>query len=256
MAPFYHTHRVSYHLFYRYYSTLYKKLIHPGLASSQKIADFLNLVYRSIRLDSCEPRARAFIKRLLQLCLHQTAALACSVLLLVSELLRRRPELARLAGLPVPPAESWGGEEDSDEEETPRDVPLSEEEGEEDGKAEGEGQQPPAAGWQFVSGGGRSAGGSRRRYDPLYREPRWCRAERAALVELAPLSRHLHPSLALFAGQLTAGKPPTYTGNPLQDFQLMHFLNRWDTATGVGGLWMGTAWSWFVVMECVPLSTG
>ena len=216
-----------YHLFCRYYSALYKKLIHPGLASSQKIADFLNLVYRSIRLDSCEPRARAFIKRLLQLCLHQTAALACSILLLVSELLRRKPELARLTGLPVPESERWGGEEDSDGEEAPRDVPLSEEEGE--GK-EGEREEDPqpAAGWQFVSRSGRPAGSSRRRYDPLYREPRWCRAERAGLVELAPLARHLHPSLALFAAQLTAGKPPTYTGNPLHDFQLMHFLNRWD----------------------------
>ncbi|XP_043228806.1 CCAAT/enhancer-binding protein zeta-like [Amphibalanus amphitrite] len=213
----------------RYYSTLYKKLVHPGLATSQKVADFLNLVYRSIRLDPCEPRARAFIKRLLQACLHQTAALACSVLLLVSELLKRRPELARLSGLPAPPAESWSDRPDGeaeDDEEAPRDVPLSDEErgGDEDGPAA---VPPPPAGWQFVATGGATAAGrERRRYDPLYREPRWCRAERAALHELAPLARHLHPTLALFAGQLLTGQKPTYTGNPLHDFQLMHFLNR------------------------------
>ena len=200
------------------------------------MADFLNLVYRSVRLDPCEPRARAFIKRLLQCCLHQTAALACSVLLLVSELLRRRPELARLEGLPAPPADAWAdgeGDEDGDEE-APKDVPLSDEE-REDGPEEGVAKDakilapaaPTPAGWQFAKGGGAAAAGrERRRYDPLYREPRWCRAERAALHELAPLARHLHPTLALFATQLTEGQTVNYSGNPLHDFQLMHFLNR------------------------------
>ncbi|XP_037090625.1 CCAAT/enhancer-binding protein zeta-like [Pollicipes pollicipes] len=166
----------------RYYCALYKKLVHPGLATSQKLADFLNLVYRSVRMDSCQPRARAFIKRLLQGCLHQTAALACSVLLLVSELFRRRPELAHVAGQAT--AAAWTADDHSDGEE------------------------------------------ARRRYAPLYREPRWCRAELAALHELAPLARHLHPTLALFAGQLIAGRQAQYSGNPLHDFQLMHFLNR------------------------------
>jgi len=80
------------------------------------------------------------------------------------------------------------------------------------------------AGWSFVSVP--RSGDRRRRYDPLYREPRWCRAELTALHELAPLARHLHPSLALFANQLVNGQSVTYAGNPLHDFQLMHFLNR------------------------------
>ena len=174
------------------------------------------------------------------------------MLLLVSELLRRRPELARLDGLPAPPAESWTGDGDSDgDEETPRDVPLPDEETEgETGDVSASSPPPPApaptpptAGWQFVPGGraaaAAAAGHGRRRYDPLYREPRWCRAERASLLELAPLARHLHPTLALFAKQLTQGQQPAYSGNPLHDFQLMHFLNRWDALVCLFVCWLG-----------------
>jgi ribosome biogenesis protein MAK21 len=40
------------------------------------------------------------------------------------------------------------------------------------------------------------------------------------------LRRHFHPSVALFAANLASGEPIKYGGDPLTDFTLPKFLDR------------------------------
>ncbi|KAH8032245.1 hypothetical protein HPB51_024022 [Rhipicephalus microplus] len=64
------------------------------------------------------------------------------------------------------------------------------------------------------------------RYDPLARNPLYCGAEFCPAWELRHLSRHYHPSVALFAERILRGQPVAYPGDPLQDFTLSRFLDR------------------------------
>jgi ribosome biogenesis protein MAK21 len=63
-------------------------------------------------------------------------------------------------------------------------------------------------------------------YDPQSRNPLYAGAERSQLWELTSLAHHFHPSAALFAANLTSGTPIKYTGDPLTDFTLTKFLDR------------------------------
>uniref|UniRef100_A0A672QI70 CCAAT-binding factor domain-containing protein n=1 Tax=Sinocyclocheilus grahami TaxID=75366 RepID=A0A672QI70_SINGR len=63
-------------------------------------------------------------------------------------------------------------------------------------------------------------------YDPMNRNPLYCGADHTALWELQKLSFHFHPSVALFAKTLLQGEFILYTGDPLQDFTLIRFLDR------------------------------
>ncbi|KAL3211650.1 hypothetical protein MRX96_008359 [Rhipicephalus microplus] len=66
----------------------------------------------------------------------------------------------------------------------------------------------------------------RTEYDPLARNPLYCGAEFCPAWELRHLSRHYHPSVALFAERILRGQPVAYPGDPLQDFTLSRFLDR------------------------------
>merc|ERR1712130_710080 len=82
-------------------------------------------------------------------------------------------------------------------------------------------------GWTFKnSAGSSSAHAERSCYDPTARNPLYCGAGRTALWELERLSNHFHPSAALFASNLLAGQSISYSGDPLGDFTLARFLDR------------------------------
>ena len=63
-------------------------------------------------------------------------------------------------------------------------------------------------------------------YDPQCRNPLYAGAERCHQWEIESLRQHFHPSVALFAGHLASGTPIKYTGDPLTDFTLPKFLDR------------------------------
>ncbi|XP_065833457.1 CCAAT/enhancer-binding protein zeta-like [Oscarella lobularis] len=63
-------------------------------------------------------------------------------------------------------------------------------------------------------------------YKPLARNPLYCGAQYSSLWEMQKLSFHFHPSVSHFANQLLQGSAIEYTGDTLQDFALMHFLDR------------------------------
>ena len=73
-------------------------------------------------------------------------------------------------------------------------------------------------------------------YDPLARNPMYCGAESTLLWELSQLSRHYHPSVALFAQNLIDGIQIKYSGN-LLPIQLFFIMSMYFIFWGVEGFW-------------------
>ncbi|KAF6023445.1 CEBPZ [Bugula neritina] len=93
----------------RFYTSLYAKLLDPELKSSSKQAMFLHLVYKSMKSDPSDRRCKAFVKRLLQICAHQSPTFVCSTLITISEIVKLKPTLISLKS-------SVLADEESDEE--------------------------------------------------------------------------------------------------------------------------------------------
>lgn len=73
----------------RYYNALYRKLFDLEYKkASTKQTYFLNLLFSSMKKDDCIPRIKAFVKRLLQICLCQNVPFVCGSLILLSELFK------------------------------------------------------------------------------------------------------------------------------------------------------------------------
>ncbi|XP_043933337.1 CCAAT/enhancer-binding protein zeta [Protopterus annectens] len=206
----------------RYYAALYKKLVDPGLSVCSKQAMFLNLLYKSLKADTVLRRVKAFVKRILQVICTQMPPFVCGALFLISELMKVKP------GLKVLLQEQW----DLDDEHF-QDIDDEWEDADKEVKAAGTESQmehtkktdsKSAASWVHHKNmeGGKYIGV----YDPLHRNPLFCGAENATLWELRELSGHFHPSAALFARAIMEGSQIEYSGDPLQDFTLMRFLDR------------------------------
>ncbi|KAK2192448.1 hypothetical protein NP493_31g05000 [Ridgeia piscesae] len=206
----------------RYYVALYRKLGDPELKRSAHQSMFLNLLFKSMKKDVCERRVCAFIKRLLQVCGYQPPTFICAALILLSELLKTRTNLLKVhhqaEGLDDDEEEHFVDakdedmEEDASEKETPVEMASS---------AQGHTTAPS---WVHRRNlGDKSLTGA---YDPLHRNPLYCNADRECVLELRKLTQHYHPSVSLFAHSLLKGEKMSYGGDPLQDFTLIHFLNR------------------------------
>lgn len=63
-------------------------------------------------------------------------------------------------------------------------------------------------------------------YDPTARNPEYCGAEFSLAYEVVTLSNHFHPSVALYADTLLRRKHIASDGNPLKDFTISKFLER------------------------------
>ncbi|XP_067844798.1 CCAAT/enhancer-binding protein zeta isoform X2 [Heptranchias perlo] len=228
----------------RYYVALYRKLLDPGLAQCSKQAMFLNLLYKSLKSDLVLRRVKAFIKRILQATCGQTPAFICGALYLISEILKLKPGIQVLLQEygESDEEEHFKDVDDSDEEEKFED--LCEEKVEKKSEDEGEkcidadkgqmvvpktivaGKQESTASGSWLHHKNREGGKCLANYDPLHRNPLSCGADRTSLWELRKLSEHFHPSVALFATTILQGDQVQYSGDPLQDFTLMRFLDR------------------------------
>eukprot|EP00075_Anas_platyrhynchos_P020432 XP_027309685.1 CCAAT/enhancer-binding protein zeta [Anas platyrhynchos] len=213
----------------RYYAALYKKLLDPGLAACSKPSMFLNLVYKSLKADVVLRRVKAFVKRLLQVACGQTPPFICGTLYLLSELLKVKPGLkVQLQDHMESDEEECFKDQEEDEENEEKFVDADKEVEKEEGSTVENSGKPDnassAASWvHHVNMRGRKNGVS---YDPLHRSPLYCGAESTSLWELKKLSEHYHPSVALFAKTILEGNHIQYSGDPLQDFTLMRFLDR------------------------------
>ncbi|XP_022242297.1 CCAAT/enhancer-binding protein zeta-like [Limulus polyphemus] len=210
----------------RFYTALYRKLLDPQLHHSSHQAMFLNLLYRALKKDPHDQRAKAFMKRLLQVCQYHSPTLVCGMLILISELLRHRPELLSSKGQPKHLS-------DDEEEEHYEDVPEEEpaetfnsfvKDTEENSNKK---EVPPKTPSSWIH---RSLLPSeqvaKNVYDSSHRNPLFAGAEYCSFWELLRLSQHFHPSVALFARQILNNSSIDYSGDPLQDFTLIRFLDR------------------------------
>ncbi|XP_057271326.1 CCAAT/enhancer-binding protein zeta [Pezoporus wallicus] len=212
----------------RYYAALYKKLLDPALATWSKPSMFLNLIYKSLKADVVLRRVKAFVKRLLQVSCGQMPPFICGTLYLLSELLKVKPELrVQLQDHVESDDEECFKDQEEPEEDEEKFVDADKEVGEERNTTENSAKTNDSnstASWvHHLNLGGRKSGAS---YDPMHRSPLYCGAESTSFWELKKLSEHFHPSVALFARTILEGNHIQYSGDPLQDFTLMRFLDR------------------------------
>ncbi|NXI26636.1 CEBPZ protein, partial [Sterrhoptilus dennistouni] len=213
----------------RYYAALYKKLLDPALATCSKPSMFLNLVYKSLKADVVLRRVKAFVKRLLQVTCGQMPPFICGTLYLLSELLKVKPELrVQLQDHVESDDEECFKDQEEAEEDEEKFVDADKEVEDEkrstmESSAKTNNSNSSASWVHHLNMGGRKSGVS---YDPMHRSPLYCGAESTSLWELKKLSEHFHPSVALFAKTILEGNHIQYSGDPLQDFTLMRFLDR------------------------------
>ena len=182
----------------RFYRALYESVLHPDLPTSSKQALFLNVVYKAMKADDTVARVAAFAKRLLQACAHAPPSFTCGVLMLLAEVSKSRTQLRKLLTAPPSAANGTGAVVDT-------------------GAAHA---AAPAAG-TTPSPDALGMG-----YDWNKREPKFAGAEGSRLWELTPLLHHYHPSVVQFAQCVARAEPISYAGDPLRDFGLMPFLDK------------------------------
>ncbi|XP_068730456.1 CCAAT/enhancer-binding protein zeta-like [Montipora capricornis] len=204
----------------RFYQALYAKLLDPTLKASSKQALFLNVLYKSLKADPSLHRVKAFVKRVLQICSFQQPAFTCGVLFLISELTKLKPGIRSLIEQP----------EDDDDEEHFVDAPSDEDNYSDknnnatsDHKQQGNHTDTTEIAQKEHK---LNQTGPNRLYKPQQRNPLYSGAENSCSWELNRLCRHYHPSVVVFATTLMKGDFIEYNGDPLQDFTLMRFLDR------------------------------
>ncbi|KAM8710489.1 hypothetical protein ACLKA7_017155 [Drosophila subpalustris] len=219
----------------RFYNALYIKLLDLNLINigSKTAAQLLHIVHRAIHIDQLVPRAQAFVKRLLQLALYSPPHMAAGCLIVLHKLLRMRKELVgglgdtdmarestKSAVLSAEELDKFG----SDEDEVYKDADEAEED-----KKESAVKQESSSSWHHLNLAStdakvRDIDGCK--YDPYHRVPAFAGAGYALRNELLLLRQHYHPTVQVFAEQILMEKRIDYYGDPLRDFGLPHFLER------------------------------
>lgn len=232
----------------RFYNALYKKMNDLELVNigAKTAAQLLHIIHRAIHIDSNLPRAQAFIKRLLQCALYMPANTAAGCLIVVHKLVRSRKELANgithfsydeksANDLPKAPqvlaTDAELAKFDSDGEEKYEDI-RDEEELAEKIKSDESAENPSTtSSWHHAKVAATATEEKVRdmapdKYDPYHRAPSFAGAEFALRDELLLLREHYHPTIQVFADNILNQKRIDYYGDPLRDFGLPHFLER------------------------------
>lgn len=223
----------------RFYNALYKKMIDPEIVNANnKITSlYFHIIHRSVHQDSNIPRAKAFIKRILQMALSFPPPKACGALIVISKLLRSRPELLSLRFQEVVDkvnVEEMKSKmnlekfEDSDDEEVYKDVALDE-----SGKEISiEKSNGGASSWIHVQHVEKQKADAESeikkptKYDPMKRSAAYAGAELSLYYELVLMSKYFHPTVQVFVENIAKNQNIKYFGDPLKDFGLSHFLER------------------------------
>ncbi|KAH8365586.1 hypothetical protein KR093_002259, partial [Drosophila rubida] len=229
----------------RFYNALYVKLLDLQLINigTKTASQLLHIVHRAVHIDQHVARAQAFVKRLLQLALYAPPHMAAGCLIVLHKLLRMRKELhgglgdaqqAEHAQQVLPAAASadldkFGSVDDGEEVyKDVKDEKEDEQEQEQEPKQK-EKQQPSS--WHHVNLPATQSEAKVRnidacKYDAYHRVPAFAGAGYALRHELLLLRQHYHPTVQVFAEQILLEKRIDYYGDPLRDFGLPHFLER------------------------------
>eukprot|EP01124_Arcella_intermedia_P019447 TRINITY_DN26761_c0_g1_i1.p1 TRINITY_DN26761_c0_g1~~TRINITY_DN26761_c0_g1_i1.p1 ORF type:complete len:880 (-),score=291.92 TRINITY_DN26761_c0_g1_i1:6-2423(-) len=224
----------------RFYTALYDKLSHSQLFIGRYNSLFLNLLYKAVRDDPKLDRSCALIKRILQIAYYYKSNVAAALLLIVSELLKDRPELkvlishpeeideATLANSKQIVASFEPTEPHKPKKENPMDslkVPSLEGKGEED---EESGEEKPPQETAAVASLKEVSVGNLAKYNWWRKNPLEANAQLSCFWELSLLCQHEHPSVAKWAKVLAQNQLIHYSGDPLRDFDLMGFFDRFS----------------------------
>lgn len=189
----------------RFYSAFYRKLFDRQIGVANKHAVFLNLLYRVLQKDQSILRLYAFIKRILQITFYFPANMACAMLYIVSKVLQSRKDLKHMWFEPHKAIkiendvcevdDSSSDTEDIHVIENENSIMLSNITTGTDVKQETDVKVET----QDIKS-----------YDPFCRNPLYAGAAKGLNTELEALSRHFHPSVALFANQIIQGNKVLY----------------------------------------------
>ena len=190
---------------------MYEKLKAPELLSTAHPVLFLNLLYKAMKADRDDARVAAFAKRLLSFGATQgSPALTAGILFLLSEVIKSQPSLREAL---MRRASVDEGEEDTfDPSKREPSFAFGEDvlEMVEDEMEESEQPQQQQQQQQQQQGRRKKKG-------------------QAHLWEVPMLQLHFHPSVKHFASSLLSSEARhriAYAGDPLQDFSIMAFLDR------------------------------
>lgn len=242
----------------RYYNALYRKMLDMDVlnANNRVTSLYFHIIHRSIHQDSNISRAKAFIKRLLQMTLSFSPGKACGALIVISKLLKTRPELQstylrNVIAAPVKKDEGKASkfdaklrkldaklskfeDDDSSDEEVYKDVELGSD-GEEK-KVEKKSADTATSSWIHVDNTKQQKAAAsavenskiQTHYDPFKRAAAYAGAEFSLNYELILMSRNFHPTVQVFVEDILKGHNIKYYGDPLKDFALSHFLDRFS----------------------------
>ncbi|XP_068149977.1 nucleolar complex protein 1 [Drosophila tropicalis] len=229
----------------RFYNALYVKLLDLNLINvgGKTAAQLLHIVHRAIHIDNHVARAQAFVKRLLQLSLYAPPHIAAGCLIVLHKLLRMRRELVPGSGLKEEEGHQTNAKfipldldkfGNDDEEETYKDAEDKETEEKEEEEEKPAIKTEAGSSWHHASVATATAATSESKvknidsckYDPYHRVPAFAGAGYALRNELLLLRQHYHPTVQVFAEQILQQKRIDYYGDPLRDFGLPHFLER------------------------------
>lgn len=173
-----------------YYRTLYESLLDPRLVTSSKQGIYLNLLYKSLKQDVAQvERVEAFVKRILQVCLHWlNVGTVAGFFYLLLQLVQEVPQIKNL--LINTPTDFEYQSDQEDEEETDQRKPCS--------------------------------------YDSRKRDPRFANADNSSLWEVIHFTQHFHPTVQTYVSAFMDNKNEKgAVGKPdLGLFTLAHFLDR------------------------------
>lgn len=232
----------------RFYNALYRKLLDLNLTiiGNKTAAQFLHIVHRAIHIDQNLSRAQAFLKRLLQLALYLPSQIACGCLVVASKLLKTRKELCGKSNEDekqsaiVMATEEELAKFDSDGEEKYEDVNS---ENENDAEKKIKPNSGISSSWHHAKIINKSenidgeenfnydnekkiSNIASTKYDPYHRVAAYAGGEFSIRTELLLLKEHYHPTVKVFAENIIDRKKIDYYGDPLKDFNLTHFLER------------------------------
>ncbi|CAG9822378.1 unnamed protein product [Phaedon cochleariae] len=226
----------------RFYGALYRKLFDPSLLTTTHRAMLLSLIYKALLKDKEIDRVKMFVKRLLQISLFTQPCFSCGILFLVSQLMGKREHLQALilsesdkkyAGIDADELKDENLEikeeilEDpiTQDSSSPSQIlsdPIEIKEEEEDVKPDVDLLDAAIKAEKNL----KKEKGPVEAYNPWARNPLYGGGKYAAYVELYDLANHFHPTVALFARNIVRGETIKYAGDPLNDFTLIRFLDR------------------------------
>ncbi|XP_039254152.2 CCAAT/enhancer-binding protein zeta-like [Styela clava] len=221
----------------RYYNALYSSLYHVELPiCTNRHPMYLNLLYRSMKADPSDARVQAFLKRLLQTCTLQHAAYTSAVLVLIAELSKSRPSIRcflsgnRFKSVSTAGSKKGKIDEDSDEEHFSDADKHDGTQINESSNIENASDKQKTEGNSWTHLHKKNVHHQSTTYDPTHRNPTFANAEKTSLWELHQIRSHFHPTIVKFASEITDigrnNEPDKYSGDPLQDFTLMRFLDK------------------------------